>query len=534
MIARVPLSWKLGALFLFVLLGFFLFNALGFHTLMRERFAQRELVSLEAQVAWAVGLLEGSPEVDPATLFPKSDPEDDVPDGEASPGGSGGHPQGKGQRRPRFSPGRYRPPGPGRGFRRHPGPGGPASLALLGPGRTLVAGDSRHFERLPTDLEALFPKAGSRWSGQPGGDFLLAGQRIRHRGEDYLVLASMYVRGPWDGWLKRRRGPPPKPRWGERGERDTLDLQIFLLRGALGLIASLLAGLLGVRLLTGRISELRSGVRRLEEGDMQVRLDPGAEDEVGSLIRAFNSMVESLAAAQEELRGQDRARREMLADVSHELGTPLTSMICNLELLREHEEGLPPEDRKRVQTVLEEGRSLGERIQDLLLLAREEVEALPFRPQTLNLQKFLHELVERLRALCEGSGVTLKTEFLPEIVSVEADPGRLEQVFRNLLENGRRALYQGGEIALRVLPPEQGFLVVEVEDDGPGIPEEELAGLFERFRRGEGAREGGTGLGLAIVRKLVERHGGRCEVESRLGEGTCFRVFLPVAPAPAD
>jgi two-component system phosphate regulon sensor histidine kinase PhoR len=176
---------------------------------------------------------------------------------------------------------------------------------------------------------------------------------------------------------------------------------------------------------------------------------------------------------------------------------------------------------------VEEGRSLGERIQDLLTLAREDVEAFPLELGSVNLQRLLQGLVEKTRALCGEGGVQVKTSFLPDIHQVTGDASRLEQVFRNLLENARRALFQGGTIEIRVIPPGQGMLAVEVRDDGPGIPPEDLDTLFERFQRGAGTREGGTGLGLAIVKRIVERHGGRCEVESQPGEGSCFRVLLP-------
>jgi signal transduction histidine kinase len=389
----------------------------------------------------------------------------------------------------------------------------------------------------PLRLTVCDPVAGRSWRASSDSPNLPEDLLARTRGEEAGWFTDSQ-RGRELYFRRVKRGTrdlillTTAPMWGFRpkgGSRSLFPLRLFLL-----LAAAVIAGLVGVRFITGRLSRLREGLQRLEEGDLTIQLVPGQEDEVGDLIHSFNALVESLRRAREEIASQDRARRELLADVSHELSTPLTGMLCHLELLAEGAESMQAEDRARIQVAIEEGGSLAQRIQDLLTLAREDVEAFPLKLESINVQRLLQDLANRTRSLCETSGVELVTLFQPEIYEVQGDADRLEQVFRNLLENARRALFDGGRIEICVLPPEQGELVVEIRDDGPGIAEEVQKTLFDRFQRGAGGCQGGTGLGLAIVKRIVERHGGRCVVESTVGEGSCFRVLLAMAPSKEE
>jgi signal transduction histidine kinase len=296
------------------------------------------------------------------------------------------------------------------------------------------------------------------------------------------------------------------------------------------------AGLWGLRLLTSRLSQLRKGMERLAAGDLSVRLQPGREDEIGSLIRAFNTTASELETAVSELEEQDRARREMLADVSHELRTPLTTIRGHLELLQEDREQMHPAHSRSVDILMEEAQALQQRIEDLLALARQEAGQIQLLPQETELGDFLADLSERFRVPCQERDIRLEMLRPPEPMVAVLDPDRLGQVLRNLLENALHNLRPGDSLTAKVFPEEAGFCF-EIEDTGPGIPPDELPLLFERFRRGKGARGAGTGLGLAIARKLVELHGGKCTATSQLGAGSCFRVWLPAtcnAPTSPD
>lgn len=299
------------------------------------------------------------------------------------------------------------------------------------------------------------------------------------------------------------------------------------------------AALLALRLFTGRLTRLRQGLERLAEGDYRARVDPGIADEVGDLLRAFNATAEKLQAATDEVERQARARREMLADVSHELRTPLTTLRGHLELLQEDRAGLDEAQARSLAVAHEEALALGQRIEDLLTLAREETGHLTLELAPLDLVPFLAQLGETFRALCADRGLELTTALGDAPVVVRADPSRLAQVVRNLLENALMVLSRGDRVTLRLVR-EPDAACLEVEDTGPGIEPAAQATLFDRFQRGEGRRGAGTGLGLAIARRLVERHGGTCTVESTVGQGSCFRVRLPApledlaVPAPAE
>lgn len=380
---------------------------------------------------------------------------------------------------------------------------------------------------LPGDLAGRVPTRGVLRE-ELGEDFHLAARRVRVRGADRVLVAVSPVprrgrgRYGWpgrDGSGRPERGPPP---WSD----------ILLQRSMIAFIGALLCGILGVRLITARLATLEEGVRRLSAGDLSVRLDPGPRDEFGRLIGGFNTMAESLQKALDEVATQDRTRRELVADVSHELRTPLTGMLCHLELMQEHADQLPEGDRERLRVAVESGKALASRIQDLLTLAREDVEALPLTMEPVNVQRLLQRVVDRVRPKLGEAAIDVVTQFLPDIVEVQGDPGRLEQVFGNLVDNAMGAMFEGGTLTLRVATPSPDEVVVEVEDTGSGIESGELPTLFARYQRGAASRAGGTGLGLAIVKRLVERHGGRCEVLSRVDEGTTFRVVLPVQSAP--
>lgn len=337
----------------------------------------------------------------------------------------------------------------------------------------------------------------------------LAAQRIGQAGSRYFVLAT--AERPGHALVHERY-----PRLGFR----TI-LLIFLATAA--------ASIWGLRLFSTRLTRLREGMEALARGELSTRLEPGGEDEVGELIRSFNQTAGSLEAAEQELARQDQARREMLADVSHELRTPLTTIRGHLELLLEDQETLDPGQARSVAIVFDEARCLSERIEDLLTLARQESGQLPLECVPCELGQWLSDLTGRFRDLCQDRGIELVVERPEEPRVASVDPDRLGQVLRNLLENALHNLSGGDTLTARLRPVEDGY-VFEVEDDGPGIPEEDLPHLFERFRRGQGSRGAGTGLGLAIARGLVEQHGGRCSVTSRLGEGSCFQVWLPRGP----
>ncbi len=221
-----------------------------------------------------------------------------------------------------------------------------------------------------------------------------------------------------------------------------------------------------------------------------------------------------------------------VSNVSHELRTPLTCIKGYAETLLEG----AMEDRdlthRWLSIISEEAKRLERLIHDLLDLSMIEAHQVALKFQPVDLRAVANHTVAVLDSYAQKAEVAMATEFDPELTEIRADEDRISQVLLNLTDNAIKYSQPGGQVTVRTRMYE-GMAVVEVVDRGAGIPEQELARIFERFYRvekGRTARFGGRGLGLAIAKNIVEAHGGELEVESRLGEGSCFRMLLPVNP----
>jgi signal transduction histidine kinase len=226
--------------------------------------------------------------------------------------------------------------------------------------------------------------------------------------------------------------------------------------------------------------------------------------------------------------GTDEQRAQFLAVVSHEMRTPLTSIISFSELLRGEASGLSPDGLRFLDVIERNADRLLRLIDDLLMLNRLEAGGLPLELTEVSLPDLAAEAVKNATPVAAKSGVTvhLDTDEGPPAL---ADPRRLTQVFDNLIGNAVKFSHVGGLVRVR-LRQARGTWRIDVSDTGIGIPANEAVRLFGPFVRGSNARIAGlpgTGLGLAIVKSLVEMHGGHVRVESVLDEGTTFSVFLP-------
>ncbi|OGO68760.1 MAG: hypothetical protein A2Z37_14900 [Chloroflexi bacterium RBG_19FT_COMBO_62_14] len=246
-----------------------------------------------------------------------------------------------------------------------------------------------------------------------------------------------------------------------------------------------------------------------------------SKDEIGELSAAFNRMAENLERA-------DSLRREMTADIAHELRNPLAVMQAQLEAIID---GLYPTEPGSLGPVLEQSTLLNRLVEDLRTLALADAGQLTLERVRVDLRHSLVQSTDNYRAQAEKAGVRLKLEVPDDEITAKVDPGRIEQVLGNLLGNAIRHSPPGSEIRLRLQPV--GFdraAIIEVADRGEGIPPEALPNIFERFYRADRGRDrsrGGSGLGLAIARQLVEAHGGSISAANRDGGGAEFRVELP-------
>jgi signal transduction histidine kinase len=312
---------------------------------------------------------------------------------------------------------------------------------------------------------------------------------------------------------------------------------------ALLVAAGLLAGLTGALLLfSGLISSMRrpleelvNAAGRLASGDRGARVEVGGLSETATLGAAFNEMAEELE--QEDVRRAelDRLKDEFVLTASHELRSPLTSVQGFAELLMLERESLTPRQAETVEVILDNCRHLVRLLNDLLDLARSDAGRLSIRPRPTEVAPLIEEVARTMRAQTEAGGQTLSEHVQPGLPLIDVEADRIRQILVNLLTNAHEYSPEGASIAVSAQAV-GAEVEISVSDNGPGIPEDQLERIFERFTRGEAGltqRVGGTGLGLAISKSLVELHGGSISAESAVEQGSVFRVRLPIATAPA-
>ena len=295
---------------------------------------------------------------------------------------------------------------------------------------------------------------------------------------------------------------------------------LLLVLGGTALAAFL--GRLGARRVLAPLAEVAQTAKHIgETEDLTSRLRIHADDEVGQLATRFNTMLDRLESSRADLDDSMRAQRQLVADASHELRTPVTSLRTNIEVLLAEAE-LEPEDRRRLLAdVVEQSEELTALVGDLIELARGDEPG--FATEDVRLDRIAEEAVARARR--NAPGIEFITRLDP--VSVDGVAARLERAINNLLDNAARHSPPGGPIELTV--DGDG---VEVRDHGRGVIEEDLPYVFDRFFRGTGARGlQGSGLGLAIVRQVMEQHGGQAMVTNAPDGGAVFRLRLQVVPA---
>jgi two-component system, OmpR family, sensor kinase len=288
---------------------------------------------------------------------------------------------------------------------------------------------------------------------------------------------------------------------------------------------------LNVRL-TDPLDDLAAAARRLGGGDLTARVEERGVDEVAVVARSFNKMAGDIEELVAELRGLDELKGEFVSAVSHELRTPLTSIKGYLESVLGGETGpLNELQREELEIVYRNANRLQDLTNDLLTLARLESGRIEMELRPLDLCGLLAELREELQPVARNRGLEIRVE-CGRALEVEADGLRLHQALGNLVGNAIKFSRDHERVALRALGRD-GEVLIEVSDRGVGIPADEVPMLKERFYRASTAGDAqGTGLGLAITQEIVERHGGRLEVESQVGAGSTFRIRLPaVRPA---
>ena len=307
-----------------------------------------------------------------------------------------------------------------------------------------------------------------------------------------------------------------------------LDSALFILLSALGV--ALLCGLAGFAVLTRRLRRLGGVMRRYAEssddeiGPIRFTEIGKPRDEIDELGQQFNAMADKIQVQLEKLRRMDGVRREMVANVSHDLRTPLTTMRGYLETLQLKHEQLSAEERKQyLQTALLHSQRLGDLVEELFELARlDSCESVVYS-EPFSIGELVQDVAQSFQLRAQQKQVRLDARLQPNVPLVYGDIAMMQRVLENLIENGLRHTSAGGRIAIDV-DVDSGKVVVRISDTGCGIAAEDVPRIFERFYqrdRGDGG-EGHSGLGLAIVKRILELHGSAIEVHSSREAGTTF------------
>lgn len=304
----------------------------------------------------------------------------------------------------------------------------------------------------------------------------------------------------------------------EQGYLERTNRALLLASGAAMILALVLGGLLA-RSLTRPIRDLTDATRAIANGDLAQEIPVRSQDELGALTASFNQMTADLARA-------TQARRQMTADIAHDLGTPLTVLGGYLEAMQEGVLSATPE---RIATMHTEIIHLQRLVQDLRTLSLADAGQMSLNRNQVDVGALLRRVAASYQLGAENQGVALSVETESAPLSIQIDEERMAQVLGNLVSNALRYTAEGGQISLSSsLASGQARLVVA--DTGAGIARSDLSHIFERFYRADQARNlaaGESGLGLAIARSIVTAHGGTIAVESEVGRGTKFEIRLP-------
>ena len=311
------------------------------------------------------------------------------------------------------------------------------------------------------------------------------------------------------------------PMMGTREDAFLADMrQSLWISGGLVAAAALVLAVILARQITGPVRRLAAATTDIAGGKLDSRIENTGSDELGQLGQSFNSMAATLQRQEEE-------RRSMLADIAHELRTPLSVLRGNLEAMLD---GLLEPRHEQLSVLHEQSVALSRLIDDLRTLSLAAEGHLELHRQPTDVAELARRVVGEMEAGAKEREIALSVEAPEGLPRPALDSDRIGQVLRNLIDNALRYTPASGRVRVTVRPQAEG-VTVTVSDTGAGIAREDLPHVFDRFYRADGSRTratGGSGLGLAIVKQLVEAHGGEVRAESDPGRGSVFSFALPL------
>ncbi len=292
--------------------------------------------------------------------------------------------------------------------------------------------------------------------------------------------------------------------------------QALLLGVFTGLLFALVAGIFLARTLTRPLRDLTRAANNIAEGQLEQEVKVTSKDEIGQLALTFNQMSREVARA-------NASRRQMTADIAHDLRTPLTVIAGYIESMQE---GVLQPTPERFELIYKEIERLQNLVGDLRMLSQADAGDLSLHPQMIQPKAILNQAAALFQHHAEKQSVKITVEIKPDLPDIQVDEARMMQVMDNLISNALRYTPEGGLIALKAVKVD-GQVELSVHDNGSGIDPEELPLIFDRFHRADKSRHsdsGESGLGLAIVKALIESQGGRVWAESEPGQGSTFKM----------
>ncbi len=368
-----------------------------------------------------------------------------------------------------------------------------------------VAFDSHRPDHPPL----LIPK---RLPGRPAG-------LVRDKEGKAWLFAGREL--PHQGWLWTLAKRPPRLKVIRNLFADEF-LSLFTRTALLALGLAFLLAYAITRWVTAPLREITASAEALANGEMR-SVPIRGPSEVQSLGNAFNAMSQQVQASRQ-------SQRDFVANVSHDLKTPITAIQGFAQALLDGTADTPETRRQAAQVIYDEAGRMYRMVMDLLELARFDAGTAKLKIAPLDMEQLLRRLLEHFAPLAEEKGVRLEFQPAGQTPLISADGDRLTRLFTNLLENALRYTPRGGTVTVN-LSTQENMTCVTVEDDGPGIPREALPHIFERFYQVDTSRSGrqerGTGLGLSIAYEIVQAHGGQINAANRPEGGTVFKVRLP-------
>lgn len=300
---------------------------------------------------------------------------------------------------------------------------------------------------------------------------------------------------------------------------------------AITLIAAAIISLIALALITRNLSKIIHVIRKFKDGDLNARIKLKGGDELAEFADSFNEMADTIVNNIDEMKTMDNLRRELVANVSHDLRTPLATIQGYIETILMKTDSLSDEDKKEyMQTIFASTERLKNLVEELFELSKLEARETVPKPEPFSIAELVQDIQQKNLIIAEPKKIDLSIKFPFDLPLVYADIGMMEKVLQNLLDNAIKFTPEGGNITISLTPEKQDILIT-VADTGAGISSEDLPHIFDRYQKAERINmqdNVGLGLGLAIVKKILEVHNISIGVKSSEDEGTAFSFKIPI------